>query len=132
SPVTRHSSLPHEFEIRGEIFMSRKTFDRINKEIEAQLAEDGYDEEEIKERLLKNPRNAASGTIKMQDSTVVAKRKLDCFLYSIIADDLKVKSHYESLQKMKQWGFKISDHAKLCKDMDGVFEYISYWDKART
>jgi len=77
---------PHEFEIRGEIFMPRTSFDKINKDIYDQLKEDGFDDDEISERLLKNPRNAAAGTIKMQDSKTVAQRKLDCFLYFIYGE----------------------------------------------
>ncbi len=122
----------NEFEVRGEIYMPLKSFEKINKEIREQMEEDGYDEEEIFEKLLKNPRNAASGTVKMQDSKVVAKRNLDCFLYTLLAENLDVNSHFESLEKLKQWGFKISDHVKLCKTIDDVFEYINHWEKART
>jgi DNA ligase (NAD+) len=123
---------PGEFEVRGEIYMPLSSFKKINKEITAQMTEDGYDEEEIFEKILKNPRNAASGTIKMQDSKVVAKRNLDCFLYTLIGQDIGVDSHFSSLKKLKQWGFKISEHVKLCKTMDEVFEYINYWEKERT
>lgn len=123
---------PDDFEVRGEIYMPLSSFKKINKEITEQMKEDGYDEEEIFEKILKNPRNAASGTIKMQDSKVVAKRNLDCFLYTLLADDLKIDSHFASLKKLKQWGFKISEHVKLCKSMDEVFEYINHWEKART
>jgi DNA ligase (NAD+) len=125
-------SYPEEFEVRGEIYMPFSSFKKINKEITVQMTEDGYDDEEIFEKVLKNPRNAASGTIKMQDSKVVAKRNLDCYLYTLIADDANIDSHYSSLQKLKQWGFKVSEHVKLCKTMDEVFEYINYWEKART
>jgi len=131
-PLKLKGDYPDEFEVRGEIFMSRKSFDTINKEITAQLTEDGYNEEEIRERLLKNPRNAASGTIKMQDSSVVAKRNLDCFLYFVLGDDLPFETHYDSLATAKQWGFKISGHVKLCKNLDEVFAYINHWDKQRT
>ena len=123
---------PEEFVVRGEIFMPLSSFKKINQEITTQMTEDGYDEEEIFEKILKNPRNAASGTIKQQDSRAVAKRNLDCFLYTLIGEDIGVDSHFASLKKMKQWGFKISEHVKLCKNMDEVFEYISYWEKERT
>jgi DNA ligase (NAD+) len=129
--VLGNGDYPDEFEVRGEIYMPLSSFKKINKEITAQMTEDGYDEEEIFEKILKNPRNAASGTIKMQDSKVVAKRNLDCFLYTLIGD-AEVDSHFSSLKKMKQWGFKISEHVKLCKNMDQVFEYINYWEKERT
>ncbi len=123
---------PDEFEVRGEIYMPLKSFEKINKDIEKQMTEDGYDEEEIFEKLLKNPRNAASGTIKMQDSKVVSKRNLDCFLYTVLGDDLKIDSHFNSLQKLKQWGFRISEHVKRCKNIEEVFQYIDHWEKART
>ncbi|MCX6291740.1 MAG: NAD-dependent DNA ligase LigA [Bacteroidetes bacterium] len=122
---------PDEFEIRGEIMMPLKSFEKINKEIRLQLKEDGYDDSEIEDRLLKNPRNAASGTIKMQDSSVVAKRNLDCFLYFLLGENPGFKTHEESLKKAKEWGFKVSDHYKLCKSMDEVMKYLLHWDKAR-
>src|ERR1035437_7386282 len=108
------------FEIRGEIFLPRKVFDEINKE-----------REEIGESPLANPRNAASGTMKMQDSAVVAKRKLDCFVYYMMGDNLPAVTHYESLEKAKTWGFKISPYTELCNNMDEVFEFINHWDKKR-
>jgi len=122
---------PVEFEIRGEIFMPRSSFDRINSEMESQLREDGYDDVEISERLLKNPRNAASGTIKMQDSAVVAKRKLDCYLYFVLGDSINFKTHYESLQKAGEWGFKISEHSKICKNLDEIFDFLNKWNVKR-
>jgi DNA ligase (NAD+) len=127
----KKGNYPGEFEVRGEILMPRKSFDKINKEIESAMREDGYDEEEIFEKMLKNPRNAASGTIKMQDSSIVAKRNLDCFLYALLSEDTSVKSHWDALQSMKQWGFKVSEYAKLCKDLEAVFEFIHHWDKTR-
>ncbi len=122
---------PVEFEIRGEIFMPRSSFDRINSEMESQLREDGYDDVEISERLLKNPRNAASGTIKMQDSAVVAKRKLDCYLYFVLGDSINFKTHFESLQKAGEWGFKISEHSKICKNLDEIFDFLNKWNVKR-
>ena len=97
--VLGNGDYPDEFEVRGEIYMPLKSFEKINKEIEKQLIEDGYNDEEIFDKLLKNPRNAASGTIKMQDSKVVAKRNLDCFLYALLSDNLNVDSHFTSLKK---------------------------------
>ena len=111
---------PEEFEIRGEIFMPRKVFDELNKE-----------REEIGEQLMANPRNAAAGTLKMQDSSIVSKRNLDCFLYFILGDNLPFQSHYENLKAAKKWGFKISDHMKKVKDINGVFDYINHWDEER-
>ncbi|HNQ00500.1 MAG TPA: NAD-dependent DNA ligase LigA, partial [Bacteroidia bacterium] len=122
---------PEEFEIRGEIFMPRASFDRINLDMENQLREDGYDDSEIAERLLKNPRNAASGTIKMQDSSTVAKRKLDCFLYFVLGESLNFKTHHESLLKAKEWGFKVSEHSKICQTLDQVFSFLQKWNFQR-
>jgi len=118
-PLKLKGNYPPQFEIRGEIFLPRKVFDAINKE-----------REEIGETPLANPRNAASGTMKMQDSRVVASRRLDCFLYSIIGD-VPFKNHFESLAAAKSWGFKISDYSKLVSSMDEVLEFIHTWDKKR-
>lgn len=119
-PLKLKGDFPSLFEIRGEIFMPRPAFDTINKE-----------REEIGEAPLANPRNAASGTMKMQDSAVVASRKLDCFLYHLLGEEIKLKGHYEALQAAKNWGFKISSHAKLVNSVDEVLSYINYWDKER-
>ncbi|MFM7823263.1 MAG: NAD-dependent DNA ligase LigA, partial [Bacteroidota bacterium] len=122
---------PAEFEIRGEIYMPRESFERINAETAKQLREDGYNEEEISDRLLKNPRNAAAGTIKMQDSKVVASRGLDCWLYFLYGENLPFKSHYESLRKAKEWGFKVSDYMVKVNGLDGIIDYLNEWDQAR-
>ncbi len=119
-PLSLKGTYPADFEIRGEIFMPRPVFDRINNE-----------REEIGESPLANPRNAASGTMKMQDSKVVASRKLDCFLYNLIGTDLQFKTHYESLQAAKEWGFKISPESRLVQGLEGLFDFINYWDKRR-
>ena len=119
-PLSLKGTFPADFEIRGEIFMPRPVFDRINNE-----------REEIGESPLANPRNAASGTMKMQDSRVVASRKLDCFLYNLIGTDLQFKTHFESLQAAKEWGFKISPESRLVKGVEGLFDFINYWDKQR-
>jgi DNA ligase (NAD+) len=112
--------LPQEFEVRGEIFMPRKSFDEINRE-----------REEIDEPPLANPRNAASGTLKMQDSAVVASRNLDCFLYFVYGEELPFKTHYESLEALKRWGFKVSPYTKLCSDTKEVFNFIEHWNTQR-
>jgi DNA ligase (NAD+) len=122
---------PAVFEIRGEIFMHRKTFERLNNQYRKELEAKGYDEEEIKEKLYKNPRNFASGTLKMQDSREVAARPLDAFLYFVYADEPVAETHYESLQKAKSWGFQVSDHFKLCNTMQEVMDYIHYYDAER-
>ncbi len=122
---------PDEFEIRGEIFMPRPVFDKLNTELYDQLKEDGYSEQEIADKLLKNPRNAAAGTIKMQDSKTVSKRSLDCILYFIYGENLPFKTHYESIKKARQWGFKVSDYTIKVNSIKNVFDYINEWDHHR-
>jgi len=131
-PLKLKGDFPEKFEIRGEVFMPLKSFEKINKSRTEELIESGYDEIQIAERLFKNPRNAASGSLKMQDPADVAARGLDCFLYFLLGDKLPEKGHYENLQKAKTWGFKISEHTKLCENLDEVFEFINYWDEKRS
>ncbi|MBX3164019.1 MAG: NAD-dependent DNA ligase LigA [Bacteroidetes bacterium] len=119
-PLKLKGDFPAQFEIRGEIFMPRPVFDNINKE-----------REEIGETPLANPRNAASGTMKMQDSSVVASRKLDCFLYNVLGAEFSDKGHFETLQHAKRWGFKISEHSKLAGNINEALDFIEHWDKAR-
>lgn len=118
--VLQKGDYPDEFEIRGEIFMHRNTFDELNRE-----------REEIGEPTFANPRNFASGTLKMQDSREVAKRGLDCYLYFLLGDKLNFSTHHESLIKAKEWGFQVSPTYKLCKNIEEVFAYINHWEKAR-
>src|SRR5258706_665414 len=122
---------PKEFEMRGEILMLKKGFEKINKDITAQMTEDGFNEEEIFQKILKNPRNAASGTLKMQDSKVVASRKLDCILYFMLGEKLPHQSHYENMLEAKKWGFKISPYMEKFKTLDEVMKYLNRWDKER-
>jgi DNA ligase (NAD+) len=118
------SDYPSEFEIRGEIFLPKDVFAQLNE----QRAEVGED-------LYANARNTASGTVKMQDSGLVAKRRLDCFLYFVLGQDLPFKSHYDSIQKAGEWGFKVPTEKmksiKKCNSIDEVFEFINYWDVER-
>lgn len=111
---------PQEFEIRGEILMPWKVFDKINKEREVQ-----------EESLFANPRNATSGTLKQQDPKIVAARQLDSYLYYILGENLPCTGHYENLQKAKEWGFKISEASKKCNTLDEVFDFLDYWDIER-
>jgi len=111
---------PDDFEIRGEVFMHLKAFERLN----AERLENG-------EVAYANPRNFASGTLKMQDSAEVAKRPLDCFLYFLYTEKPLFKTHWESLQAVKSWGFHVNDQSRLCSNIEGVFEFINYWDKGR-
>lgn len=127
----RGSNYPKEFEIRGEIFMPRTEFQRINEEMRTKLIEEGYDDEEIFEKQLKNPRNATSGTLKQLDSKAVAERKLDCYLYSILGENLPFASHYDSLMEAKKWGFKVSADMEKFSSVDGVIKYLAKWDKKR-
>lgn len=116
----RNETIPPLFEIRGEIFMHRAAFDRLNKE-----------REELGEIPYANPRNFAAGTVKMQDSKEVSKRPLDCFLYSLNTDKNYFKTHWESLQSLKEWGFNVCEHTKLSNSMDEVLSFIQYWEEAR-
>lgn len=123
---------PDRFEIRGEIFMHRKTFDKLNAQLRESLLKQGMEEEKIAERLYKNPRNFASGTLKLQDSKEVAKRSLDAFLYFIYSDEPIADTHYESLKQAAKWGFRVSDHFQLCKNMEEVWAFIKKYDKERS
>ena len=116
----RNSGFPEEFEIRGEILLPHKSFDKINSE-----------REERGEQPFANPRNAAAGTLKLQKSSEVAKRPLDCYLYFVLGENLPFHSHYENLTEAKKWGFKIPEHIKKCKSIDEIFDYINYWDFER-
>ena len=108
---------PDDFEIRGEVLMPWQSFERLNAEREA-----------IGEQLFANPRNAASGTLKSKNSAVVARRRLDAYLYYVLGENLPYSTHFERLQAAAQWGFKVSAHAKLAHSVDEIFEYIDYWD----
>ncbi len=119
-PLQLKGNYPEKFEIRGEVFMPRPVFDAINKE-----------REEIGDALMANPRNAASGSMKMQDSAQTAKRKLDCFLYYVLGENLPHQSHFDNMHAAKSWGFKISEDAKLCSGINEVINFINHWDKER-
>ena len=122
---------PERFEIRGEIFMPLKRFEELNNNRKAELEDLGYDEEQIAERLFKNPRNATAGSLKMQESAEVAKRKLDCFMYALMGDGYEVDSHYSNLRLAASWGFPISEYTGTCADLDAVFNFIDRWDAER-
>jgi DNA ligase (NAD+) len=111
---------PKEFEIRGEILLPFSEFERINRE-----------REEEGEPLFANPRNAASGTLKSQKSSVVADRKLDAYLYYLLSDTLPTDGHMENLQAAREWGFKISPDTKKCKNIDEVIDFIHQWNTKR-
>ncbi len=111
---------PAEFEVRGEAFMPFSVFQQLNVE-----------REDIGELLLANPRNATSGTLKLQDSSVVAKRKLSCFMYSLLAQPLPFETHSESLAALQRWGFPVSPTYRQCADLDEVLAYINEWETKR-
>lgn len=111
---------PEKFEIRGEILMPWQSFNRLNEE-----------REEIGETPFANPRNAASGTLKSQDSRVVAERGLDAYLYYVLGDGIQADGHYESLEAARSWGFKISEGMKVVSSLQEVYDFIAYWDTER-
>lgn len=119
-PLVLHGSYPESFEIRGEILMPWEVFEELNREKEAR-----------EEPLFANPRNAASGTLKLQNSAIVASRKLDAYLYYLLGEELPCDGHYENLQAAAGWGFKTSKHMKKAHSLEEVFEYIRYWDTER-
>ena len=114
------SGYPQEFEIRGEILMPWNVFERLNAEREA-----------AEEPLFANPRNAASGTLKSQNSKLVASRQLDAYLYYLLGDTLPSDGHYENLETAATWGFKISQGMKKVKKLQEIYDYINYWDTER-
>ena len=120
-PLKLKGDFPNRFFIRGEIYLTKKNFEKINKSRE----EEGLD-------LFMNPRNTASGSLKMQDSAEVRKRSLSAVLYQYIAEEFPAETHWELLSKAKKWGFRVSeDQAKLCKNLEEVKNFINYWDKER-
>lgn len=118
--VLKGDGYPKEFEIRGEILMPWSVFEELNREREAR-----------EEPLFANPRNAASGTLKLQNSAAVAARHLDAYLYYLLGDNLPCDGHYENLQEAARWGFKVSDITRKVQTLEEVFEFINYWDVER-
>ena len=112
--------ISNKFEVRGEVFLPKEVFKKLNKE-----------REDIGEETYANARNTASGTLKMQDSTEVAKRKLDCFLYYLLGEEIDVATHSEAIAKLESWGFKISPTYKKCKNVSEVLQYIHHWEHHR-
>ena len=112
--------LPTRLEMRGEVLLPWENFERLNRE-----------REEEEEPLFANPRNAASGTLKLQDKNEVARRGLTCYLYYMLGENLPGETHYERLEQARKWGFPISDAIKVCRSIEEVMDYIGYWDTAR-
>tara|TARA_B100001741_G_C16553373_1_gene600767 strand:- start:657 stop:2648 length:1992 start_codon:yes stop_codon:yes gene_type:complete len=119
-PLKLKGDYPSKFEIRGEIFLPHVGFDQMN---EKRIVNDL--------EPFANPRNAASGSVKMQDSKEVAKRPLDCFLYYLLGKELPSQRHYENLQNAREWGFKIPHEIEVCPSIDKVIDFVNYWDNKR-
>lgn len=113
-------NIPAYFEVRGEVFLPRDVFKQLNKE-----------REDVGEETYANARNTASGTVKMQDSGEVARRKLDCYVYYLLGDNVDVNTHAEAITKLEQWGFKVSPTYKKCQAIGDVLTYIESWEKKR-
>ena len=118
--VLQKGSYPRYFEIRGEVLMPWTSFEKLNAERERQ-----------EEPLFANPRNAASGTLKLQNPQEVSRRQLDSYLYYLLGEQLPCDGHYENMMEAAKWGFKVSDHMKNCTTIDEVLDYINYWDTER-
>jgi DNA ligase (NAD+) len=119
-PLRLQGDYPNKLEVRGEIIMPHDSFYALNEEKE--IAGD---------TKFANPRNAAAGSLKLQNSSEVAKRNLDCFLYFVYTDTQLFDTHYEGLTALKTWGFKISPHIKLCRNMEEIFAFINQWNTGR-
>ena len=119
-PLRLHGQFPDKLEVRGEIILPHESFRALNEEREI-----------AGEAKFANPRNAASGSLKLQDSAETAKRNLDCFLYFVYMETPLYQTHYESLQALKNWGFKVSPHIEVCKNMHEIFAFINKWDTKR-
>jgi len=116
----KSKNIPHKFEVRGEVFLPKKNFELLNKE-----------REDIGEETYANARNTASGTLKMQDSAEVAKRKLDCYLYYLLGEENNVETHEEAIKKMESWEFQVSPTYKKCRNIQEVLKYIEHWEEKR-
>ncbi|SFA89017.1 DNA ligase (NAD+) [Flavobacterium swingsii] len=119
-PIKLKGDFPEKFDIRGEIILPFAGFEKMNQDLI-----------EIGETPYSNPRNTASGSLKLQDSAEVAKRPLDCLLYSLIGNNLSFQSHFDGLEKARLWGFKVPKQSHLAKNMNEVFDFINLWDKNR-
>ncbi len=119
-PLKIKENIPHSFEVRGEVFLPKEVFIQLNKE-----------REDIGEERYANARNTASGTMKMQDSGEVARRKLDCFVYYLLGDDVDITTHEEGIKQLEKWKFKVSPTYRKCKTIREVLEYIAEWENHR-
>ncbi len=119
-PLKLKGKYPAEFEVRGEAFLSKEMFLRLNKE-----------REDIGEELYANARNTASGSLKMQDSAIVARRKLDCYMYGMIGENIAVETHEQAIKELENMGFNLSPTYQKCQNIDEVLAYINHWEKKR-
>ncbi len=119
-PLQLHGDHPAQLEVRGEIFISRKGFEQLNQK-----------REKANEALFANPRNAAAGSLKLQNSSLVAKRPLECYLYHFLGEGLPYNSHFDNLKAAASWGLRISPHYQLCQDFDEIHRFVNHWDEAR-
>lgn len=119
-PLQLKGDYPKDLEVRGEIFMSRAGFEKLNQQREA-----------LGEANFANPRNAAAGSLKLQNSSLVAKRPLECYLYHFLGDKLPFDSHFENLGAAAEWGLRISPHYKLCRNFEEIHAFVKHWDTAR-
>ena len=117
----KSKNVPAKFEVRGEVYLPKDVFKQLNK-----------DREDIGEETYANARNTASGTVKMQDSTEVAKRRLDCYAYYLLGEDNEVETHADAIHKLESWGFRVSPTFKKCKDIQSVLDYIKAWEHKRS
>jgi DNA ligase (NAD+) len=115
-----NEGIPEEFIVRGEILMPRAVFNNLNEE----RAKEGIN-------LFANPRNAASGTLKILDPSIVATRKLDCIFYFLLGENLPFNTHYENLMKAASWGFNVANSIRICKDLEEVISFIDSWENKR-
>lgn len=119
--ILKSKNIPEYVEMRGEVLMPWSVFESINKE-----------REQKGEALFANPRNAASGTLKMLDSRIVASRRLESYIYNMMGDNLPSNSHFDNMTQAKEWGLNVSDSMKRCSTIDDVLKYINYWDQERS
>lgn len=117
----KSKNIPARFEVRGEVYLPKEVFRQLNK-----------DREDVGEETYANARNTASGTVKMQDSTEVAKRRLDCYAYYLLGEDNEVETHAEAIHKLEAWGFRVSPTYRKCKDIQAVLHYIKEWEHKRS
>lgn len=123
--------VPEFLEVRGEIFMPNSRFLKINQKKREELEDQGFSEKEIEEQLFKNPRNAAAGTLKLQNSAEVARRGLDAFLYFIIRPTRFSETHAENLEYLRRWGFKVNEFRQVCRGIQHVIQTIQAWEERR-